>query len=277
MDYNFLGRLVPRVLDVVRREGSFWEDNRYELYRPRTQLHVLAYVRWGRGLFELDDFSGLLEAGQAFRVSPGRRMSIATSPDDPLCFYSVHFDYGTLRWEGKDGVWEGRSDEPLPLPETFEANEGSGMEAAFARLLEGWEEKGAGYEWRAKLDFLDVVDRFCRQTASLGHPGDPSARAVEESIRLVKANLGGSLDRDTIARRVGFSPGYFSVLFKRSTGYGFAEYVMKLRMDEAKRLLRSSRLPVAEVSTRVGLKDPFYFSRAFKKETGMSPREYRNA
>ena len=56
----------------------------------------------------------------------------------------------------------------------------------------------------------------------------------------------------------------------------FIEYVTKKRMEKAKKLLRQSNLPTAEIAARSGYKDGHYFSFVFKKTQGCTPREYRN-
>ena len=66
-------------------------------------------------------------------------------------------------------------------------------------------------------------------------------------------------------------------LVKTATGKTLVELITDLRMDLAQRLLRQKELPVKEVAGRCGYSDQFYFSRIFKKQTGLSPKEYRNA
>ena len=66
-------------------------------------------------------------------------------------------------------------------------------------------------------------------------------------------------------------------LVKTATGKTLVELITDLRMDLAQRLLRQKELPVKEVAGRCGYSGQFYFSRIFKKQTGLSPKEYRNA
>ncbi len=66
-----------------------------------------------------------------------------------------------------------------------------------------------------------------------------------------------------------------STLFMRTIGVSPNVYLTALRIQQAKLLLRTSNLPVAEIAESVGYKDHFYFSRVFKKETGVPPSRYR--
>ena len=78
------------------------------------------------------------------------------------------------------------------------------------------------------------------------------------------------------AAHVGLSPSHFSALFRRENGDSFKETLTQVRIQRAKELLRGSSLRSFEIAAEVGYTDPHYFSTVFKKETGLSPREFRN-
>lgn len=68
----------------------------------------------------------------------------------------------------------------------------------------------------------------------------------------------------------------FSHLFTKTVGVSPYKYVLSLRIEEAKELLISSSMSVSEVAANIGIDEPSYFSRIFRKYTGCSPTEYRN-
>lgn len=78
------------------------------------------------------------------------------------------------------------------------------------------------------------------------------------------------------AMHVHVSPTYFSAVFSKEAGETFSEYLSKVRMTNAMRLLKTTARPASEISEMVGYKDPQYFSRAFKRATGVSIRIYRS-
>lgn len=78
------------------------------------------------------------------------------------------------------------------------------------------------------------------------------------------------------AESVNLSPYYFSKVFKQYTGENFTDYLTRLRIGEAKRLLADGELSFKEICYEVGYNDPNYFSRIFKKTTGVTPTEYRH-
>jgi two-component system response regulator YesN len=81
----------------------------------------------------------------------------------------------------------------------------------------------------------------------------------------------------TVASHVNFSQNHFSTIFSQETGGNFIEYLTKVRIEKAKELLINSNLKSADIAYEVGFSDPHYFSFIFKKNTGISPREFRNA
>lgn len=78
-----------------------------------------------------------------------------------------------------------------------------------------------------------------------------------------------------IADTFGISPNYLSQLFKKCMDVGISEYITTQKIDESKKLLRETNLKVYEISDRLGFESSFYFSKVFKKITGMSPKDYR--
>ncbi|MZQ85358.1 response regulator [Paenibacillus sp. 5J-6] len=83
------------------------------------------------------------------------------------------------------------------------------------------------------------------------------------------------LSMEMIAKRYFFSPAYFSGLFKVQTSLTFTEFLLGLRIEKAKTFLGDSDRKVSEVAFAVGFRDAGYFTRIFKRETGLSPEEYR--
>lgn len=82
---------------------------------------------------------------------------------------------------------------------------------------------------------------------------------------------------DSIAEAVNLSSAYVGKLYKRYTLKSVSESINELRMNEAKRLLQNCRrMTVADIAERTGFSSSSYFSKAFRKENGMTPNEYRN-
>lgn len=101
---------------------------------------------------------------------------------------------------------------------------------------------------------------------------------VEEAIAYTRANYGDSeLSINKVCGRLHISAGYFSSIFKKETKLTFVAYLLHIRMEAAKELLRTTDLRALEIAEKVGYAEPNYFSFSFKKHVGMSPKEYRSS
>ncbi|MCR4896476.1 MAG: response regulator [Lachnospiraceae bacterium] len=79
-----------------------------------------------------------------------------------------------------------------------------------------------------------------------------------------------------VARAVGMSNSRFSTVFSQQNGQTFTEYLIFLRLGKAKELLRTTQLKSSQIAHEVGYNDAHYFSYIFKKNTGITPSEYRS-
>lgn len=98
---------------------------------------------------------------------------------------------------------------------------------------------------------------------------------VKKVSSYVRGNLSEDLSLETVAQTVGVSSFYLSKLFKEETGETFINYVTDCRLEESRKLLRSTEKSVKEITADVGYNDQNYFSKLFKNKYGVSPTEYR--
>lgn len=105
---------------------------------------------------------------------------------------------------------------------------------------------------------------------------DSAASQVLKAETYIKGHYGDpGLSLNTVTEHLAMSTSYFSAIFKAKTGSTFVEYLTRLRMEKAKQILAMTDRRTYEVAEDVGFSDPHYFSVAFKRVTGMTPKEYR--
>lgn len=98
-------------------------------------------------------------------------------------------------------------------------------------------------------------------------------RRIEERIQ---ASLElGYPDSSELANLCGVSQGHLARAFKASTGWQIHRYIAEQRLDAAKTMLAEERVSCEEVSLRLGFTSAGYFSTAFRRMTGKTPREFR--
>lgn len=100
-------------------------------------------------------------------------------------------------------------------------------------------------------------------------------RPIRKAKEYIQNHYGEPITLEEVSSEVGLSPTYFSVLFKKTEGEGFARYLIKVRMEHAKTLLRESNLPIVEICKKVGYNDLKHFTQTFEKVTEVKPSTYR--
>jgi len=80
----------------------------------------------------------------------------------------------------------------------------------------------------------------------------------------------------SVAKEVNISPNHFSTIFRQETGEAFIGYITRIRLEQAKTLLKTTQMRTSDVGYEVGYNDTNYFSYVFKKHTGMTPKEFRS-
>jgi two-component system, response regulator YesN len=101
-------------------------------------------------------------------------------------------------------------------------------------------------------------------------------RSIQQAKAFIEEHYAeADLSLSDVASRINLSSSHFSVIFSQVIGRTFKEFLTEHRITKAKELLRSTTLRAVDIARLVGYNDPHYFSSAFKKNTGLSPTEFR--
>lgn len=154
----------------------------------------------------------------------------------------------------------------------------------FLPHTEGYPTEDTGMPILKKLIEDDSVDSmeqdmccFIEQILNQATASDDQADHLVHSVKsYIAVHYAEDLSLESIADQVHLSPSYLSRLFKKKTAENLSAYIQNIRINEAKTLLRTTTLKTYEVGEHVGIGDPVYFSRIFKKVTGIKPKDYRS-
>jgi AraC-like DNA-binding protein len=101
-------------------------------------------------------------------------------------------------------------------------------------------------------------------------------RAVfEEAVQVIEREYATDLDLDALAREIATSRRQLQRVFAEVGETSFREYLAKVRMRHAARLLREGAIPVREVAQSVGYRQPAQFAKAFRRHIGVAPSDFR--
>ena len=149
----------------------------------------------------------------------------------------------------------------MPAPEEVEEKIKVSFDEA-CKALESIEECGCGNI----AYYGDVLAKSDKDSSS----------PVERAIAYIRGNYSNEdLSVEMVADSVGFSHSYFSSMFKKETGEACSNFITKIRMEAAARLLDETDSKTYVIAKETGYSDVAYFSYAFKHHFGIAPTKYR--
>ena len=122
---------------------------------------------------------------------------------------------------------------------------------------------------------MAVYHHLVREVKALFVKKENSTPMIEQLLLYIEENYREPLSLEELAKHFHFNPSYLSTFFSKHMKQGFNEYLQKIRIEQAKKLLIDSNISISSISERVGYSDPSYFTKVFRKMEGVSPRQYR--
>jgi two-component system response regulator YesN len=123
-----------------------------------------------------------------------------------------------------------------------------------------------------KNEFMTVVRQFQRIRNTIGN----RKRVIELALNYMEQHFTEAITMNRVAEQHYFNPSYFSKIFHEETGETFCKYLIHLRMEKAKNLLKDSTLKIYEVAELVGYQNFRHFVKLFKIQEGITPAQYRD-
>ncbi|MDY3918230.1 MAG: AraC family transcriptional regulator [Candidatus Limivivens sp.] len=114
--------------------------------------------------------------------------------------------------------------------------------------------------------YLDEEQKKLRE--KMGQP-------ITMAVRYIREHYGEQISLEDVAEAGNVSGNYLGRLFKEEMGVGFHDYLTQVRLEESEKLLAKTNLTIKEIAFQVGYLDEKYYSKLFKKVTGIKPTEYR--
>ena len=100
-------------------------------------------------------------------------------------------------------------------------------------------------------------------------------KMVNDTIKLLKENVESKITIDQICQETAYSRAYLFKKFKKATGKTVMDYYLDLKIESAKQLIRENELSVKQIADKLYFDTPNYFSKTFKKKTGLTPLQYK--
>ncbi len=124
-------------------------------------------------------------------------------------------------------------------------------------------------------DFLDIVGKYISEFEIVD--AKQISAAIATAVKIIDKDFPDyNLGIDYMAERLNINGVYFSQLFKKDMGISFIEYLNRVRLANAQRLLKETNLKIKDIAKETGYADSHYFGIWFKDKTGLTPSQYRN-
>ncbi|MDO4275821.1 MAG: AraC family transcriptional regulator [Eubacteriales bacterium] len=238
-------------------------------YRERKEgieEYIFIYCMEGSGIIELNGGTRIvLKENEAFCIPGNCGHKYYACQENPWSILWVHF-------KGEDVAY-------YPLEECrvvkFQSiNSSSRMLSLFELLLRVL---GGNYTLGNFIYISQVLSLILGETyfREKDYTTLEQNKHVTNVIRFMYKHLQENLTLEEVAREFDFSKSYLHAIFQKYTQHAPMDFYIQLKIKEACKLLRSTDLYIYEIGMRLGYKDQYYFSRIFKKVTGVSPKEYR--
>ncbi len=228
---------------------------------------ILHYVVSGKGRLILEGKEYEVCEGQAFVIPPGVLGYYQADKETPWYYIWIQFN-GPKAVELLE-----RAGVSVKTPMFSLGGEGENAQKCLMEIVEHHEEE---YLCIGKLyEFFQIVVNASAKMDLKKESGEAAKQYVLRVMEYIAEKYSEPIRIQEIADYCGLDRSYLGKVFKVDTGHTPQEYLLMVRIQKAKALLTTSDMPVKHVGYSVGYSDPLAFSKAFKQEVGVSPKEYR--
>lgn len=135
----------------------------------------------------------------------------------------------------------------------------------------------ASYEWEIHVLITQVLGQLLKARRVFSMPNLEMPKPLSRAISLVMADPRRDWKVTEVARAARMSRSGLQRMFRTFQHESIHEFLLRMRLDQARQLLCDERLAIKEISARLNFSSEFYFSRFFRKRTGLSPRQFRES
>lgn len=265
---------APVALFAGKRAGGLSGIKESYLTAGETVKHKYAEER--RPFIQYKEISGKrLHEAMLSDAFYDRFMELLEENNLEGCKESISSMFDTFRKERFDpsAVWNEIHRGLIAITRVIQEMDGHPSQLASFQAIKDWEHRSMGAK-----ELRELFERFVTEAAcSISQLRQEQSKGGIEKIRkYIEANYADNISLKTIAAHFYMNPVYLGQLFRKTYGVYFNDFLLSIRMAEAKKLLRLTDMRMYEVASKVGFQNADYFVAQFVKQEGMTPKEYRN-
>ncbi|GIP33210.1 AraC family transcriptional regulator [Paenibacillus sp. J2TS4] len=228
------------------------------------------YICEGEGCLIINGQTYYPEPGQLFIMPSGVQQSYSTISEHTFGKYWCHFTAHL----GDLNLFQ-----LLGLPHYIEVKDPARLTGLFELLIQHYESSRFTALMMQKAVLLEMISLFVEASLEGKYVLEPISEdhrmhKVHTVLKYIEQHCHENITVQDMADLVHFHPNYFIRHFHEMVGTSPIQYIQQFKMEKAKALLSATDEPVAEIARSLGM-EPYYFSRLFKKHTGLPPSGYR--
>jgi len=243
-------------------------DSHFVQRKEPISEYVLIYCVEGAGWFQTDSRRYEVGENQYFILPPNKPHAYGAHKTDPWTIYWIHFTGAHAAIYSEGATTPGRIP-PAVNSRIMERN--TIFEEIFATLQRNSDLESLRYASSLLHHYLATMRylRLYRQAAP------DNASLSQAVIHYMRENIEKRVTLKQMADYMGYSPSHLSMVFHKETGHSPLSYLNLMRIETACQWLTDTSQKVNQICHKVGIDDPYYFSRLFRSIKGCSPVEYR--
>lgn len=238
-------------------------------YGPATRPnYIIHYILEGKGVYQVGERKYQLSAGQGFLIEPDTLTFYQADPEEPWSYL----------WVGVGGEEAGKYIRDIGLNGNqliFQYEDGERLKRIVLDMLRHTKVtmanlyylQGRLYDFFSALTEDEVIDS-CVDISK-------ESIYIQKAVTFIRNNYSRGLNVADIAVHMNVNRSYLYTLFKNNLGMSPKDFLTKFQISQAREQLNLTELSIEEVAEACGYRSCLVFSKAFKKENGMTPTEYR--
>lgn len=250
---------------------------KFKFQGERHNFYEFYYVASGKMIATINDEKYELEEDDYIVVPPMLYHSMepnnAYATGIAVCFDATGYEPGIF--EGKLNSF---SKQLLAnIVDTYSKNYN---EAEFRpKILPSLEEKDYAYGQALKscveLLLINILQEYKRQSAETEQPKSSKNQQAQKILKYIETHFSENPSLQSIAENLNYSIPHICRLFKQAYNESIVNFIIRLKIDEAMKLIEQNEKSLREISETLGFDNVAYFSKVFKKHTDMTPSDYR--
>ena len=242
-------------------------DNETVVSHKAREYFQFIYIKSGKFNAQLIDKTVNVGAGSVLIYHPDEPQKYHYADKSYCETVWFHFSGTALKEIMEElGIWQDR---------VFHISKTDEIEFLLSKLLPEHRLKYRGYKISQNAILQQILCQLSRGTLQINNTFGETRQKIEQVLIKMENGIKDNLTVADYAAEIHLSADRFSHLFTETMGVSPHRYMLELKLNKAKQLFRQTDLNVKEVAEFVGIADPLYFSRLFKKHLGISPTDYR--